>query len=186
MAKNDKVCRMIEALSTLLGAATARGGAALGSVKQELTYVDAYLYILSERYGERLTIHKELAPDTMDALVPCLILQPIVENAIEHGVSNRDRGTLWLRSRLENGSLILEVENDGGMRADDQKQIAALLKRDDAGDGMSTERERIGIRNVNRRIKLMYGEEGGLTLSMASEERVLARMVIPHIKFCPK
>ena len=186
MSKDDKVCRMIEALSTMLGAATARGGAATGTVRQELTYVDAYLYIISERYGERLTIHKALAPETMDALVPCLILQPIVENAIEHGISLRDRGELWLRSRLAHGALILEVEHDGNLSADDQSQIDALLAWDGSSESETADRERIGIRNVNRRIKLMYGETGGLSLSMAQPGRVLARIAVPRVQFSVK
>ncbi len=186
MSKNDKVCRMIEALSTMLSAATARGGAAMGSVKQELTYVDAYLYIISERYGERLKIHKEFASDTMEALVPCLILQPIVENAIEHGISQRNTGELFLRSHLSGDALIFEVEHDGELTNEDRAHIDRLLRWDGSIESEPPDRERIGIRNVNRRIKLMYGETGGLTLTMVPCGRVLARIVIPHVRFCDR
>lgn len=184
MSKDDKVSRMIEALATMLDAATARGGVASGTVRQELTYVDAYLYILSERYGERLTIHKQIAPETLNALVPCLILQPIVENAIEHGVSLREHGALWLRSFLEGDALVFEVENDGKMSERDEEQIASLLRWDGSVESEVIGSERIGIRNVNRRIKLIYGETGGLSIAMASSERVLARILIPNVKFC--
>lgn len=184
MAEDVKVCRMIEALSKMLDAATARGGRARGSVDQELSYTDAYLYILSERLGDRLTIVKEIDPQTLQALVPCLILQPIVENAIEHGIALRQQGELILRSYMEGDGLILEVENDGVMTQADRDAISKLLSTQSDGDSAADNRECIGIRNVNRRLKILYGEEGGLTISELKQGRTLARIVIPHVEFC--
>ena len=181
MAEDTKVCRMIEALSTMLDAATARGGRARGTVEQELVYADAYLYILSERLGDRLTIRKEIAPDTLGALVPCLILQPIVENAFEHGIALRQKGEIVIRSMMSGDMLVIEVENDGLMSEADQKNVARLLdwESEDGDDN----RECIGIRNVNRRLKILYGEEGELVITQKGERRVLARIVIPHVEF---
>lgn len=182
ISKDDKVCRMIEALSTMLDAATARGGRARGSMEQELVYADAYLYILSERLGDRLTINKQIAPETLQALVPCLILQPIVENAIEHGVALQEKGEITLRSMIKGDALLIEVENDGIISKADKKSIIRLLSLDSEADGDDS-RECIGIRNVNRRLKILYGEEGGLTLTEIAKDRVLARIVIPHVEF---
>jgi sensor histidine kinase YesM/uncharacterized protein YjdB len=184
MAKDGKICRMIEALSMMLTAAIARGGNTRGNMEQELAYADAYLYILSVRLRERLTIHKEIEPETRKALVPCLILQPIVENAIEHGIAKQDKGELVLRSRLEGDTLVLEVENDGKLTEKDRQAIARLLSWDPYQDQDTGEtQESIGIRNVNRRLKLLYGEEGGLTISEVKPGRVLARILIPHVEF---
>lgn len=184
MAEDNKVCRMIEALSMMLDAATARGGRARGSVQQELSYTEAYLYILSERLGDRLTITKEIDPQTLNALVPCLILQPIVENAIEHGIALRQKGELILRSRLESDALILEVENDGVMTQADKEAVTNLLYAHSDNDSGGESRECIGIRNVNRRLKILYGEEGGLMINGLPSGRTLARIVIPHVEFC--
>lgn len=187
MAKDEKVCRMIEALSMMLTAAISRGGNTVGNMEQELTYTDAYLYILSVRLRERLTIVKEIEPETRKALVPCLILQPIVENAIEHGIAKQDRGELVLRSRLEGDTLVLEVENDGEMKDTDRQTVARLLRWTPDQDQDTVEDEgSIGIRNVNRRLKLLYGEAGGLTISEAEKGRVLARITIPHVEFDAK
>lgn len=185
MAEDVKVCRMIEALSMMLDAATARGGKARGSVEQELAYTDAYLYILSERLGDRLTIKKQIDDKTLWALVPCLILQPIVENAIEHGIALRQQGRLILRSRLERDALVLEVENDGVMTQADRQAIQRLLSGQGDGESGAENRECIGIYNVNRRLKILYGEEGGLTISETGKGRTLARIVIPNVEFCP-
>jgi len=187
MAKDEKVCRMIEALSMMLTAAIARGGDTEGNMEQELAYTDAYLYILSVRLRERLTINKEIEPETLRALVPCLILQPIVENAIEHGIAKQDRGELVLRSKLMGDTLVLEVENDGKLTDKDRQVIDKLLNWNPDEDQDSPEDEgSIGIRNVNRRLKLLYGEEGGLTISETAPGRVLARITIPHVEFDAK
>lgn len=184
MAKDEKVCRMIEALSMMLTAAVARGGSARGNMRQELNYTDAYLYILSVRLRERLSIRREIEPGVMNALVPCLILQPIVENAIEHGIGRREKGELVLRAKLRDAALILEVENDGHMTEKDKRAVARLLNWDGESDSTEGEgRESIGIRNVNRRLKILYGEEGGLTIEEITQGRVLARIVIPRVEF---
>ncbi|MFA9379730.1 MAG: sensor histidine kinase [Acetanaerobacterium sp.] len=183
MVKDVKVCRMIEALSMMLTAATVRGGSARGNMEQELAYTDAYLYILFVRLGERLTINKQIAPETLKVLVPCLILQPIVENAIEHGIALREKGELTLRSMLCGDALLLEVENDGRMTKADRQAISRLLSWDGNNEKADESRECIGIRNVNRRLKILYGEEGGLTITEIAPGRVLARIVIPHVEF---
>ena len=67
IAKDEQVCRMIEALSIMLNAAMARGVSARGTVKQEIVYADAYLYISSIRLGDRLTIIREIDEETLDA-----------------------------------------------------------------------------------------------------------------------
>lgn len=183
MVEDTKVCRMIEALSTMLDAAMARGGRARDTVEQELMYADAYLYILSERLGDRLTVRKEIAPETLKALVPCLILQPIVENAFEHGIALQQRGEIVIRSLIQKDILVIEVENDGHMSETDKKKVARLLDWDDGNEGGDDGREYIGIRNVNRRLKILYGEDGELSIAQAGEKRVLARIVIPHVEY---
>lgn len=180
MAKDEKVCSMIEALSTMLDAATARKGGACGTVEQELAYADAYLYILSVRLGKRLTVSRKITPETLKMPVPCLILQPIVENAIEHGITPRQKGNIELRSMLKDNMLILEVENDGHLTKAQKQNVTRLLSMD-GEPSTEDNRECIGIYNVNRRLKLLYGDEGGLTITETSPGKVLARILIPHV-----
>ena len=183
MAKDTKVCRMIEALSSMLNAAMVRDGSARETLAKEIENVDAYLYIISERLGGRLTIIKMLDDNTMAAMVPCLILQPIVENAIEHGIAQLAKGALVLRSYLDGKNLVLEVENDGKLDEENKKRIAELLTfpQPDADKSNC-----IGIKNVNRRLKILYGDAGGLTIESVSETRVLSKIVIPNVDFKQK
>ena len=177
MANNEKACRMIEALSTMLDAAMARGGSSVVTISEELRYVDSYLYILSERYGERLRVDKQIDESLLEQMVPRLILQPIVENAMEHGIEKRANGVITLRIFAKK-HLYLEVENDGSMTQQDRENIARLL----SWDGTSEEENklgRIGIRNVNRRLKILYGGEFGLTIEEIAPGCILARITLP-------
>jgi len=178
MANNEKACRMIEALSTMLDAAMARGGSSVVTIAEELRYVDAYLYILSERYGERLRVDKQIDESLLEQLVPRLILQPIVENAMEHGIEKRANGAITLRI-FAHKHLYLEVENDGSMTEQDRENIARLLSWDGTSEDHENKLGRIGIRNVNRRLKILYGGEYGLTIEEIAPGSILARIMLP-------
>lgn len=181
MANNEKACRMIEALSTMLDAAMARGGSSVVTIAEELRYVDAYLYILSERYGERLRVDKQIDEGLLEQLVPRLILQPIVENAMEHGIEKRANGAITLRIFAKK-HLYLEVKNDGSMTGQDRENISKLLSWDGKSEEPENKLSRIGIRNVNRRLKILYGEEYGLSIEEIAPGYILARIMLPLAK----
>ncbi len=178
MANNDKAEHMIESLSTMLDAAMARGGSPVVPIREELRYVEAYLYILSERYGERLQVDKQIDEALLCQSVPRLILQPIVENAVEHGVEQRSSGVITLRIYAKE-YLCLEVENDGNMTDQDRENIKRLLNWDGTSEDPENKLGRIGIRNVNRRIKILYGEEYGLTIEEVAPGSICARIILP-------
>ena len=178
MANNEKACRMIEALSTMLDAAMARGGSSAVTITEELRYVDAYLYILSERYGERLRFDKLIDESLLEQTVPRLILQPIVENAVEHGIEKRGNGAITLRIFAKK-HLYLEVENDGTMTQQDRENIERLLSWDGTSESEEPKLGRIGIRNVNRRLKILYGNDFGLTIEEIAPGSILARIKLP-------
>ena len=173
LADNERVCAMIEALSTMLTAALDRDGRAQIPLSEELGYVDAYLYIIRERLGGNLRVTKEI-PDEMAAqLIPRLILQPIVENAVEHDITANRGGRLTLRARREAGEIVLEVEHDGTMTDKDRENIRQLISAEYTGSG------RVGLRNVYRRLKLLYGDAGGLTIEETAPGTILARLHFP-------
>ena len=176
LAEDERVCAMIEALSTLMDAALGRDGRSQIPLREELTVVDAYLYIIRERLGERLVITREIDPDMLDTPVPRLILQPLCENAVEHDLTPRRGGSLTLRAGRDGDRTVLEVEHDGHMNDEDRTAIQALLSSaedDPAASG------HVGLRNVRQRLRLLYGEEGRLTLTEHEGERILARVSFP-------
>lgn len=146
------------------------------ALSEEIIYVDAYLYITSERLGKRFHVVKEMDENTMKCMVPRLIMQPVIENAVKHGVIPRGEGTVTIRSYLEDDYLILEVRNDGEISEEDQKKISRLLALD-----YDTSREtslNLGIANVNQRLRILYGDQCGLTIEEASKGCVISRIRI--------
>ena len=173
MAENDRVSAMIEALSTMLSASLDRDGRPQITLREELGYVDAYLYIIRERLGERFLVHQQIDQALMDQMIPRLILQPIVENAVEHDITSRRGGNLWVRALRDETHMILEVEHDGTMTEADREKIRLLLSGSDTDSG------RVGLRNVHQRLKLIYGAEGNLGVAQTDHGTVMARIVFP-------
>jgi two-component system sensor histidine kinase YesM len=165
-----KVSGMIEALSTMLNATLNRKSIQRIPLYEELKYVDAYLYIISERMGKRLTIEKEIDESLLSEPVPRLIAQPIVENAVEHGVTTQGNGKITIKVYAKDEYMYMEVINTGHMSEEDKKKIDKILSGD--YDEKAEKSVSIGISNVNKRLKLMYGDKCGLTISECEEGTV--------------
>ena len=177
LADNERVCSMIEALSTMLDAAIGRDGRAQIPLAEELQYVDAYLYITKERLGDRLTLRREIDETMLPVPIPRLMLQPIVENAVEHDLS-RHGGELCLRAYAQtDGTLFFEVEHDGEMTPDGWAHIRAALQSP-AGTALP-QRGSVGVRNVAQRLRLLYGEQCSFTITAPQARKILARIVLP-------
>ncbi|CAM3637895.1 sensor histidine kinase [Saccharibacillus brassicae] len=132
------------------------------SLKSELDMVRSYLEIQKFRHGERL--HYELAaePDTLSVLLPPLIVQPLIENAIVHGLENKEaEGIVSLHAvRVGDEVLIDVIDNGAGMTPERLRQVEDSIR-----DKEENEESRIGLRNVHQRLIMTYGEECGLRIS---------------------
>ena len=176
MADNERVSAMIESLSTMLKAALDRNGRTKIPLSEELGYVDAYLYIIRERLGEGFRVHKDIDESILALPVPRLVLQPLVENAVEHDITANRGGDLWVRAYRQTDKVVLEVEHDGTLTQEDRQKIQSLLAQSAQGAASGGQ---VGLRNVSQRLNLIYGDEGTLTLDQTRAGTVLARVVIP-------
>ena len=183
LSGNLKISRMIESLSTVLDAAMDRRRRTLVRLAEEMVYVNAYLYIITQRFGSRLRVSMDLPEDVMGCLVPRLILQPVIENAIEHGVVPNGRGTVWLRGKIDGAYLCLEVANDGCFTKEDRERVARLLAADYQPGAESS--GNLGIANVNQRLRILYGEPCGLSLVESAGGGVVARLTMRLQKLDP-
>lgn len=177
IAGAGKVSQMIEALAVMLDAAMDRNGRPTIHISEEMMYVDAYLHIISERFGKRLVVVKDMNAMLMDCFIPRLVMQPIIENAVEHGIEPLQKGTIYIRSYLEGDNIVIEVENDGNLTADDEANIAAMLSDD--FDASKMKSNSLGIRNVHQRLRIIYGESSGLSIKMNDFGRCVSKIFIP-------
>lgn len=173
LADNERVSAMIEALSTMLDAALDRNSRPQITLRQELVYVDAYLYIIQERLGSGFQVYKQISDQILDVLIPRLLLQPIVENAVEHDITARRGGSLWVRGYRQDAHIVLEVEHDGTMTETDRANIQELLA------SSVREGSQVGLWNVNQRLKLIYGAKATLNIHQTKNDTILARICIP-------
>ncbi|MEG9431810.1 sensor histidine kinase [Terriglobus sp. ADX1] len=126
--------------------------------RDELAFTDDYLAIEVVRFGEKLRVVKEIAPDTLDLVVPSMLLQPLIENSIKHGLEPRiSGGTVTLRSRIRGERLLLEVEDDGVGIAPERDVAMPVSGLRRAGNG-------IGMKNVRERMEVLYGSDAVLEM----------------------
>ena len=138
------------------------------TLREELEAIDEYLDIESIRFGPKLRIEKAIAQDTLDIVVPSMLLQPLVENSIKHGLSPKiGEGRITIRSTRENGHTIIDVIDNGVGVAPNH------VNRVNAGG--------IGLRNVNERLRVIYGANYQLQLDSVPGEGTCARIVIPEL-----
>lgn len=159
----EEADRMIVHLSDLLRYALDSTEAQEVPLRQELDFLDRYLQIQQARFGDRLAVRREISDETLDAHVPNLVLQPLVENAIEHGIAPHARpGEIVLRARRRDDRLELEVQDNGaGLPAD--KPLV---------DG-------IGLSNTRARLLQLYGPAHELQLTNGGGGGLVVRIRIP-------
>ena len=182
MSGDAVVSKMIESLGTVLDYRMNRANVKEIHLAEELQCTDAYFYIMSMRFGQRLQIEKEIDDTLLYIFVPPLILQPIVENAIVHGVEKAKNGNIRLRIYHDDDNVYLKVYNSGKtLTSEDMERIQGILNGEE--DKLPKHQGRhvsIGIRNVNQRIRLVYGEQYGLTIE-SEEGLVVSTVTLPFV-----
>jgi two-component system sensor histidine kinase YesM len=178
LGDTEKVSDMIQALSTMLGASTNRDGSRVVRLSEELEYTDAYMCIIGERYGKWLTINKEIDEECYNYYVPRLILQPMVENAVEHGISKQNNAVLIIRVYKDDDRLILEVENSGVLSDEAKARIERILS-ETREELNRQDIPRLGIRNTYARLKMMYGDRSDLKIFNRDSCSTLCQLIMP-------
>jgi two-component system, LytTR family, sensor kinase len=157
---------MLEQLSSLLRITFERGDVQLIPLRDEMEFIEIYLAMQDQRYAGRVKQRISVEPELHDALVPAMILQPIVENAYAHGLSKIDRG----------GELVVNICRQGN-------QIDARVVNSGAGlrtdAGKSVDRLGVGVANIKSRLRLHYGERASIALREIDETHVEAAILLP-------
>lgn len=174
--KNSAAVEMIAGLSDLLRYTLDGAGRQEVTLREELEFLELYLGIQQKRFPDRLRVEMSVEPGTLEALVPNLILQPLVENAIRHGVSRRAAGgTVGVAAAREGGRLRLRVYDDGpGLQPQARREAAS-----DDGPHEGSPSTGIGLSNTRARLKQLYGDAQSFEVFEREAGGVEAALLLP-------
>jgi two-component system LytT family sensor kinase len=171
------VRRMVGQLSDLLRHSMDDTAPSEIALRQELEMLERYVDIMRVRFADQLAVETKVDPRALDALVPNMILQPLVENAIRHGVEQRsDGGRVEIDAALDDGALVLRVRDNGPL----PPQRLRLPVADGSVDGASGGRVGVGLRNTAARLAQLYGADYRLTLGPGPDGGTVAEVRLPH------
>jgi signal transduction histidine kinase len=165
--RNDAAVNMIVGLSEFLRRATEDSHRSQVTLAEEVEYLKRYLDIQKIRFGERLQASVRIPSELLEAQVPTLLLQPLVENAVKHGIAQRVAGgTVRIDGACRNGELRLSVYNDGpGLSSDWQATNTG-----------------VGIDNLRTRLRILHGDKSGLELRSVGVDGVEAIVTLPFVE----
>ncbi len=148
-------------------------------LEEELQFTDDYLDIEVIRFGDKLRVVKEISDEALALEVPSMLLQPLIENSIKHGLEPRiSGGTVTLRGRVLAGRLMLEVEDDGvGMSPDGAPGAGASRESAPGREGFG-----IGMSNVRERMQVLYADEGEVEVVSRPGRGTRVRLMLPLLR----
>jgi two-component system sensor histidine kinase YesM len=179
-----EISNTVSALAKLIDGSIGRGDRTI-SLREEMEYIDNYITILKNRYEDRLEVIRNLDEELMNVKIPRLLIQPLVENAIKHGIGkSRRKGIITLNAYRKDKHIVFEVIDNGmGMTEEELKLLNQKLRENDIankGNSSDTSRKSIGLENVNKRIKLLYGNSYGVEIESVYDEYTKAVVRIPE------
>ena len=162
--QSERATEMIAKLAGLLRNTLSFPEAHLVTLREELAVTEEYLSIEQVRFGPRLAVSLSVSPEAYEAQVPRFLLQPIVENAIRHGIARcPNGGEVAIRASAIEGRLRIDIEND---------HAEVLLQSGDEGNGL-------GLANTKTRLEKLYGEQGSVSVTTAQNNRFLVSIQFP-------
>lgn len=182
-----EISETVSDLSSLMEVSIGRDDRLI-TLKEEFSYMDKYIALLKRRFEDRVELVKEVQEAALEVKIPRLLIQPLIENAVFHGIEKcRGKGIIQLNAFIQGETLAIEVmDNGAGIEQDELETLNERLELDNDTYFKTLESKRtksVGIENVNRRIKLFYGESYGLKIE--SEPGKYTRVVVT-IPLCPE
>ena len=179
--KQTEICNLVAAISSLIRASISNKKSII-TIEQELDYVKNYIYIQHIRYKDRFDTIYDIDESLLKQAVPKLIIQPIVENAIIHGIENsKNKNLLYISIKRENECIVIIVK-DTGIGMTDEK-VSELLKEPLNAEGDEQKAHtNLGLYAVHKRIQLMYGDLYGLAVHSQAGEGTTVTLHIPFTK----
>ncbi|WP_256757130.1 sensor histidine kinase [Cohnella sp. WQ 127256] len=170
--------KMTEALTKLLSSAFNRGGM-YTTVEEEIKLLDYYVQIMKIRYGDQFDIHYDIAPEARSIQILKLLLQPIVENAIIHGLHEREsRGWIQVTGATSNNNFQIVIRDNGRGMSPEVLQQLLESKESNIQESFNG----IGLKNVHDRLRLNYGSSYGVTIESEQYKGTIVTVVLPILR----
>ena len=175
----DDISEMVTALSSIIDANLDRNNEKMIPIRRELEYIDNYNLLIQKRFGKKITFIKSIDDAALDYRIPMLLIQPLIENSIYHGLeTKKGGGTVELIISIEEDMLLIIVADDGkGIDDNTLKKLKQSMEEN--VENQYESRTKIGIMNVHRRIKLIYGSEFGLNIFSESGKGTTIILKLP-------
>lgn len=175
----DDISEMVTALSSIIDANLDRNNEKMIPIRRELDYIDNYNLLIQKRFGKKISFIKSIDDDALDYRIPKLLIQPLIENSIYHGLeTKKGGGTVELIISIEEDMLLIVVADDG-KGIDDETLKKLKQSMEENVENQYESRTKIGIMNVHRRIKLIYGSEFGLNIFSESGKGTTIILKLP-------
>jgi len=171
---------MVTSLGAIMEASIGKGNPLI-PLRRELKYIDSYILIMKNRYGDRLTYESDIDETVLGCQVPKLLLQPLIENAIYHGIDRmRKKGIIKMTIKKEGEVIYIEVMDNGkGIESEELEILNRKFEEVNDDYLLMGRRKGIGLENVNGRIKLFFGQQYGLTMESEYESYTKIKLTIP-------
>lgn len=182
LAGQQEIALMIQALSKLMDGSINRNNEKFITMAQEAFYMEQYMFLVQMRFPDSITFKLEIDEEVKACYVPKLIIQPLLENAVKHGIEPVGEGVITLRAYGVDNHMVIEVEDDGeGMLPHALQQIHDIIDVEIRNAHMQKGKRRsIGFQNVARRVQLIYGKGAKMTVFSRPNEGTIIKLVIPQ------
>ena len=177
LGEGNSISSMLSSLAQFLRISLQRSSYLI-SIKEEIEHAKLYGKIVKGRYGESIQIHWKLDEEIMQYKIIRLSLQPLMENAVNHGLRiNRYVGNIWISGCFMEEIIVISIEDDGiGMTSEQCCSMNQQLMNDYDSDS-----EHVGLRNVNQRMKIIFGDEYGINIMDREKGGLKVRLIFPKI-----
>ena len=179
MGEDNPITDIIKPLSNLLYISLDTAHY-LVRMEEELKHTNIYIYIISKNYRDKLNFVWDIQPGISSYKMLKLTFQPIIENAVMHGIRPKGGGVITIRARSLDDNILVEISDDGvGMTKEALEGLIKNLKDDTKLPG----KNHVGLKNVDRRIRLVFGNKYGITVESTENVGTCIKILIPKIEY---
>lgn len=179
LAGQNDIAKMIQALSVIMDGSINRNQEKEISLRNEVAYMDRYIFLIQMRFGDKIAYEKNFTEEALGCMVPKMIIQPLLENAVKHGIEPVGRGTIKFGAYVEEQLVILISDTGKGMNHTTKTMIRRIFKQEEKVKATKDRRRSIGLRNVARRLHLIYGDQVTIDVTSDSEKGTVFTIKLP-------